>query len=85
MLQTLTGLATTYPSYVKLANAGKLREIAYGSNEPGYSNPNLTSLDIGSNAMLQLVQAQNSGQRTGIGSADLTKASYKNYFLMVVP
>lgn len=75
MLQTLSGLASTYPSYVKLANAGKLREIAYGSNEPGYSNPNLTSLDIGSNAMLQKAQAQNSGQMTGIGSTDLSKAT----------
>lgn len=82
MLQTLTGLATTYPSYVKLANAGKLREIAYGSNELGYSNPNLTSLDIGSNAMLQSVQAQNSGQRTGIGSADLTKATQLQELLL---
>jgi hypothetical protein len=32
-----------------------LREIEYGSNEVGYSNPNLTSLDVGSNAMLQKV------------------------------
>lgn len=55
MLQTLTGLAQTYPSYAKLANAGKLREIEYGSDEVGYSNPNLTSLDVGSNAMLQKV------------------------------
>jgi len=75
MLQTLTGLAQTYPSYAKLANAGKLREIAYGSDEVGYSNPNLTSLDIGSNAMLQKAQAQNSGQAAGIGSTDLSKAT----------
>ena len=52
MLQTLTGLSDTYPSYVKLANAGKLRSIAYGSDAAGYYNPNLTSLDIGSNPML---------------------------------
>jgi hypothetical protein len=57
MLQTLTGLADTYPSYVKLANAGKLRSIAYGSDAETYYNPNLTSLDIGSNAMLQYAQA----------------------------
>lgn len=75
MLQTLTGLANTYPSYVKLANAGKLRNIAYGSDAPGYYNPNLTSLDIGSNAMLQFAQAQNSGQAKGIGATDLTKAA----------
>jgi hypothetical protein len=52
MLQTLTGLADTYPSYVKLANAGKLRRIEYGSDREGYYNPNLTKLDIGSNKML---------------------------------
>lgn len=75
MLQTLTGLADTYPSYVKLANAGKLRSIAYGSSAENYSNPNLTSLDIGSNAMLQYAQAQNSGQAKGIGATDLTKAT----------
>lgn len=75
MLQTLTGLADTYPSYVKLANAGKLRSIAYGSDAETYYNPNLTSLDIGSNAMLQYAQAQNSGQAKGIGATDLTKAA----------
>ena len=56
MLQSLTGLAETYPSYVKLANAGKLREIAYGSDDETYYNPNLTSVDIGSNPMLQYAQ-----------------------------
>ena len=75
MLQSLTGLAQTYPSYVKLANAGKLREIAYGSDAEGYYNPNLTSLDIDSNAMLQHAQAQNSGHADGIGATDLSKAS----------
>jgi hypothetical protein len=40
-----------------LANAGKLLEIEYGDDAEGYYNPNLTSLDIGSNAMLQFAQA----------------------------
>ena len=75
MLQTLTGLSDTYPSYVKLANAGKLRSIAYGSDAVGYYNPNLTSLDIGSNPMLQFAQAQNSGQEKGIGATNLSNAT----------
>ena len=75
MIQTLSGLAKTYPSYVKLANAGKLRRIEYGSNETGYYNPNLVSLDVGSNKMLQYVQAQNSGTAAGIGAADLSGAA----------
>ena len=75
MIQTLTGLADTYPSYVKLANAGKLRRIEYGSDREGYYNPNLTKLDIGSNKMLQYAQAQNSGQDAGVGSTDLSNAS----------
>ena len=82
MLQTLNGLAQTYPSYVKLANASKLRSIAYGSSEEGYYNPNLTSLDIGSNAMLQYAQAQNSGTAEGIGATDLGKASQLKQLLL---
>ena len=75
MLQTLTGLSDTYPSYVSLTNARKLRSVAYGSDAEGYYNPNLTSLDIGSSPMLQYAQAQNSGQERGIGATDLSNAS----------
>ena len=71
MIQTLSGLSQTYPSYARLANAGKLRRIEYGSDAAGYYNPNLTSLDIDSNKMLQYVQAQNSGSSKGIGAAEL--------------
>jgi hypothetical protein len=52
MLQTLTGLSDTYPSYVSLTNARKLRSVAYGSDAEGYYNPNLTSLDIDASPML---------------------------------
>jgi hypothetical protein len=35
--------------------ASKLREIEFGSKEPGYYNSRLKAPDIGSNAMLQKV------------------------------
>ena len=82
MLQTLTGLAKTYPSYVKLATASKLRSIAYGSDEPGYNNPNLTSLGFESNSMLQYAQAQNSGQAKGMSQVSLANAKQLQELLL---
>lgn len=75
MIQTLTGLSEVYPTYANLSSATKLREISYGSDAPGYKNEKLSSIDIGSNAMLQNAYAQNVGKPDGIGSLDLSKAA----------
>ena len=74
MLQTISGLHKLYPFYATMNTASKLREIAFGSNEPGYRNDRLKAPDIGSNAMLQKVQLWNSGITTGLGDLDLSKA-----------
>ena len=74
MLQTISGLHKLYPFYATMNTASKLREIAFGSNEPGYYNSRLKAPDIGSNAMLQKVQLWNSGITTGLGDLDLSKA-----------
>lgn len=73
MVQTLTGLSTVYPNYAVLSEAGKLREIELGSDEPGYYNANLENVTLGSNKMLQNVYVQNSGKSEGF-DVDLTNA-----------
>ena len=74
MLQTISGLHKLYPFYATLNTAGKLREVAFGSSEEGYYNAKLKAPDIGSNAMLQKVQMQNSGASTGLGALILNQA-----------
>lgn len=74
MLQTISGLHKLYPFYATLNTAGKLREVAFGSSEEGYYNARLKAPDIGSNAMLQKVQMQNSGIPTGLGALILNQA-----------
>ena len=80
MMQTISGLDKLYPFYATMTAANKLREIAFGSNEEGYYNNRLKAPDIGSNAMLQKVQLQNSGildENTtgGLGSLNLSGAT----------
>lgn len=75
MIQTISGLSEIYPSYASFAQASKLRELALGSDEEGYRNTYLTSLDISSNSMLQKALLQNIGQTTGLNNdLNLTKA-----------
>ena len=75
MIQTLEGLSEVYPTYANVSSATKLREIDYGSDAEDYSNEKLSSIGIGSNAMLQNVYAQNVGSPDGIGSLDLKQAT----------
>ncbi len=80
MMQTISGLDKLYPFYATMTAASKLREIAFGSNEEGYYNIRLKAPDIGSNAMLQKVQLQNSGildeaTKGGLGSLNLSGAT----------
>ena len=84
MMQTISGLHKLYPFYATMTAANKLREIAFGSTEEGYYNSRLKAPDIGSNAMLQKVQLNNSGLLTqtadgkaagGLGSLNLSGAS----------
>lgn len=48
-----------YPGYVNLAGATRLSELHIGSGREGYVNTNLTSLSLGGNRMLRMIDVQN--------------------------
>lgn len=75
MIQTMKGLAKLYPGYAKMTNASKLREFEIGSSEEGYYNARLFDISIGTNAMLQKLQARNCGDPDNITSLVLENAS----------
>lgn len=55
----LGDLSGFYPGYADLSCATRLVELRLGSGEIGYSNPNLTSLSLGNNRMLRVLDVQN--------------------------
>lgn len=60
MVQELSGVAQLYPGYCNFSNAIKLRTLAIGSDEAGYSNPNLDEgISLNNNSMLEYLYVQN--------------------------
>jgi hypothetical protein len=52
-------LSGFYPGYANLSAATRLSELYIGSGEEGYVNTNLTSLAVGNNRMLRIIDVQN--------------------------
>lgn len=75
MIQTMKGLSKLYPGYANMTNASKLREFEIGSSDEGYYNRRLSQINIGTNAMLQKLQARNVGNPDNISALTLTNAS----------
>lgn len=52
-------LSGFYPGYANLSAATRLSELHIGCGEEGYLNTNLTSLAVGNNRMLRIIDVQN--------------------------
>ena len=70
MITELSGLAHLYFKQNNFAMATNLQRLEIGSNVEGYSNPNLESLTIGTNKMLEYLDVRNCPNVTG--SLDLS-------------
>lgn len=82
MIQTMSGLSKLYPGYAKMLGANKLRSLEIGSDEDGYYNARLYTIDVGTNAMLQKLQARNCGDPEKITPLVLERASQLNELLL---
>jgi hypothetical protein len=56
MLQSITGIADTYPNYMGISAASKLRELEAGSSEDGYFNDKLNNAVLDQNTQLEKAQ-----------------------------
>lgn len=70
MITELSGLAHLYFKQNNFAMATNLQRLEIGSNVTGYSNPNLESLTIGTNKMLEYLDVRNCPNVSG--SLDLS-------------
>lgn len=60
MVQEISGIAQLYPGFCNFSNGVRLRTLAIGSDEAGYSNPNLNeAVVLGNNTMLERLEVQN--------------------------
>ena len=85
MIQSMSGFDKLYPGYAKLNGASKLLSVELGSGEAGYYNARLTSVNAGSNTMLQKFQMRNSGTISGnnaFGELSLVRANRLNELLL---
>jgi hypothetical protein len=58
MLQSITGIADTYPNYMGISAASKLRELEAGSPENDYFNDKLNNAVLDQNTQLEKAQLQ---------------------------
>lgn len=58
-LKSVGDLSGFRPDTVKVGNAIKLQDLKVGDVTPGYENPNLKELTLGSNTLLKLLDARN--------------------------
>ena len=61
MIQTIRGIADTYPNYLGISAATKLREIEAGSDSNGYFNNKLNNAVLDRNTQLEKAYLQNVG------------------------
>ena len=59
LLTSLGDLSSTYPATVDTSKAEKLKELKIGSDVPGYNNPSLTTLTLGANYLLEVLNIEN--------------------------
>lgn len=59
MLTDLGDLSGLYPNELKFSKAVRLKNLKIGSNVTGYSNPNLTELDVQNSSLLESIDCRN--------------------------
>lgn len=64
-IKSLNNLSTAYVGYCNIASATNLEDIILGSNKEGYFNEALTTLGLGSNTKLKLINVQNCTNLSG--------------------
>ena len=58
-IQDLGDLSSTYPATVDTAKASRLKELHIGNSTDGYDNPNLTTMTLGANYLLEVLNVEN--------------------------
>lgn len=58
-IQDLGDLSSTYPATVDTARASRLKELHVGSSVEGYDNPYLTTMTLGANYLLEVLNVEN--------------------------
>lgn len=59
VIQSLGDLSTFYPATVNTSKASKIKELIIGNSTPGYDNPSLTTLTLGANDLLEVLNVEN--------------------------
>ena len=71
-LQDLGDLSSTYPATVDTAKASRLKELHVGNSLEGYDNPSLTTMTLGANYLLEVLNIENvSGLTQALNLSDL--------------
>ena len=58
-IQDLGDLSTTYPATVDTSKATRLKELHIGNSTEGYDNPSLTTMTLGANYLLEVLNVEN--------------------------
>lgn len=58
-IQSFGDLSSCYPATVDTSKASKIKELIIGNSTAGYDNPGLTSLTLGANALLEVLNVEN--------------------------
>lgn len=58
-IQDLGDLSTTYPATVDTSKASRLKELHIGNSTEGYDNPSLTTMTLGANYLLEVLNVEN--------------------------
>ena len=58
-IQDLGDLSSTYPATVDTAKATRLKELHIGNSIEGYDNPSLTTMTLGANYLLEVLNVEN--------------------------
>lgn len=59
LIQSFGDLSSCYPTTVDTSKASKIKELIIGNGTDGYDNPGLTSLTMGANDLLEVLNIEN--------------------------
>lgn len=59
LIQSFGDLSSCYPTTVDTSKASKIKELIIGNGTEGYDNPGLTSLTMGANDLLEVLNIEN--------------------------
>lgn len=76
MIQSIKGVSSTYPSYIGISSASKLRELEAGSAVEGYFNDKLNNAVLDQNTQLEKAQLQQ------VGSENLSGLDLSNLVML---